>query len=64
MTHFKPYNSYIRFLSACKYPGSCQKEECMMLCGGKMYQPDDKFKELSDYAREGEKGKPVDTAGV
>ena len=64
LTCFKPYNSYIHFPSASKYPGSCQKEECMMLCGGKMYQPADKFKELSDYTREGEKGKLVDTAGV
>ena len=64
LTYFKPYNSYIRFLSASKYPGPCQKEECLMLCGGKTYRPDDRFKELPDYAREDEKGKPVDTAGV
>ena len=37
LTFFRPYNSFIRFLSASKYPGPCQKEECMMLCGGKMY---------------------------
>ena len=64
LTYFRPYNSYIRFLSASKYPGPCQKEECMMLCGGKMYRPDDSFKELPDYEREDEKGEPVDTAGV
>ena len=64
LTYFRPYNSFIRFLSASKYPGPCQKEECMMLCGGKMYQPDDSFKELTDYEREDEKDKPVDTAGV
>ena len=64
LTYFRPYNSSIRFLSASKYPGPCQKEECMMLCGGKMYRPDDSFKELPDYAREGKMGKPVDTAGV
>ena len=64
LTYFRPYNSYIRFLSASKYPGPCQKEECLMLCGGKMYRPDDSFKELPDYAREGEMGEPVDTAGV
>ena len=64
LTYFRPYNSFIRFLSASKYPGPCQKEECMMLCGGKMYQPDDSFKELTDYERNDEKGEPVDTAGV
>ena len=64
LTYFRPYNSFICFLSASKYPGPCQKEECMMLCGGKMYRPDDRFKDLLDYAREGEEGKPVDTAGV
>ena len=64
LTYFRPYNNSIRFLSANKCPGPCQKEECMMLCGGKMYRPDDNFKELPDYAREDEKGKPVDTAGV
>ena len=64
LTFFRPYNSFIRFLSASKYPGPCQKEECMMLCGGKMYQPDDPFKELTDYERKDEKGEIVDTAGV
>ena len=64
LTHFRPYNSFIRFLSASKYPGPCQKEECMMLCGGKMCRPDDSFKELTDYRRKDKKGEPVDTAGV
>ena len=64
LTFFRPYNSFIRFLSASKYPGPCQKEECMMLCGGKMYRPDDPFKELTDYERKNEKGEIIDTAGV
>ena len=64
LTYFRSYNSFIRFLSASKYPGPCQKEECMMLCGGKMYRPDDSFKELPDYVRKDEKGEPVDTSGV
>ena len=64
LTFFRPYNSFIRFLSASKYPGPCQKEECMMLCGGKMYRPDDPFKELTDYERTDERGEIVDTAGV
>ena len=64
LTFFRPYNSFIRFLSASKYPGPCQKEECMMLCGGKMYRPDDPFKELTDYERKDEKGEIADTAGV
>ena len=64
LTYFRPYNSFIRFLSSSKYPGPCQKEECMMLCGGKMYRPDDPFKELTDYERKDEKGEIVDTAGV
>ena len=64
LTYFRPYNSSIRFLSASKYPGPCQKEECMMLCGGKMYQPDDSFKELRDYTDEYAKDKPVHSAGV
>ena len=64
LTCFRPYNSFVRFLSATKYPGPCQKEECMMLCGGKMYRPDDNFKELPDYARKNEKGEPVDSSGV
>ena len=64
LTYFRPYNSFIRFLSASKYPGPCQKEECMMLCGGKMYRPDDSFKDLPDYTRKDEKGEPVDTSGV
>ena len=64
LTYFRPYNSYVRFLSASKYPGPCQKEECMMLCCGKMYRPDDPFKELTDYERKDEKDEIVDTAGV
>ena len=64
LTYFRPYNSFIRFLSASKYPGPCQEEKCMMLCGGKMYRPDDSFKELPDYARKDEKGEPVDTAAA
>ena len=64
LTYFRPYNSFIRFLSASKYPGPCQEEECMMLCGGKMYQPDDKFKELPDYERKDEQNEPVGNAGV
>ena len=64
LTYFRPYNSSICFLSASKYPGPCQKEECMMLCGGKMYRPDSSFKKLTDYERKDEKGEPVDTAGV
>ena len=64
LTYFRPYNSFVRFLSATKYPGPCQKEECMMLCGGKMYRPDDSFKELPDYTRKDEKGEPVDNSGV
>ena len=64
LTYFRPYNSFICFLSASKYPGPCQKEECMMLCGGKMYRPDESFKELTDYERKDEKGEPVDTGGV
>ena len=64
LTYFRPYNSFIRFLSASKYPEPCQKEECMMLCGGRMYRPDNSFKELPDYAHEDEQNEPVDTAGV
>ena len=64
LTFFRPYNSFICFLSASKYPGPCQKEECMMLCGGNMYRPDDPFKELTDYERNNEKGEIIDTAGV
>ena len=64
LTYFRPYNSFVRFLSATRYPGPCQKEECMMLCGGKMYRPDDSFKELPDYTRKDEKGEPVDNSGV
>ena len=64
LTYFRPYSSFVRFLSACKYPGPCQKEECMMLCGGKMYRPDDSFKKLPDYTRKDGNGEPVDTSGV
>ena len=64
LTYFRPYNSFIRFLSACKYPGPCQKEECMMLCGGKQYRPDDSFVELPDYKHKDENGEPLDTSGV
>ena len=64
LTFFRPYNSYVRFLSASKFPGPCQKEECMMFCGGKMYRPDDPFKELTDYERKNKKGEIIDTAGV
>ena len=65
LTYFRPYHSYVRFLSAVNYPGSCEKEKkFMMLSGGKMYQPDDSFKELPDYPRKDRRGQPVDTAGV
>ena len=64
LTYFKPYKSFIRFLAAANYPGPCQKEECMMISGGKTYQPDDSFKELPDYVHGNENGEPVDSAGV
>ena len=64
LTFFRPYNSFICFLSASKYPGPCQTEECKMLCGGKIYRPDDPFKELTDYEWNDEMGDIVDTAGV
>ena len=35
-----------------------------MISGGKMYQPDDSFQQLPDFARKDENGQPVDTAGV
>ena len=47
LTYFRPYHSFVRFLSSANCPGPCGKEECMMLSGGKFYQPDDSFKELS-----------------
>ncbi|XP_065919794.1 leucine-rich repeat serine/threonine-protein kinase 2-like [Dysidea avara] len=61
LTYFRPYQDYVRFLSAAKYPGPCGKEECMMLSGGKMYQPDDSFK---IFANKNENSKPVDTANI
>ena len=42
----------------------CQKEKCMMLCGGKLYRPDDSFKESPDYPHTENIGEPIDTAGV
>ena len=62
LTYFRPYQSYVCFLSSANYPGPCGKEECMMLSGGKTYQPDDSFKELS--CNKDKSGHPVDTAGV
>jgi len=48
LTYFRPYQTFVRFLSATNYPGPCQKEECMIISGGKMYQqPDDNFKEVA-----------------
>jgi len=64
LTYFKPYKSFISFLAATNYPGPCEKEECIMISGGKMYQPDDSFQELPDFAHKDENGQPVDTAGV
>ena len=64
LTYFRPYNSFIRFLSTCRYPGPCQKEECMMLCGGKQYRPDDIFVGLPDYKHKDEKDIAMDTSGV
>ena len=64
LTYFRPYHSYVRFLSSANYPGPCGKEECMMLSGGKVYQPDDSFKELPDFCCLDENGLHDDTAGV
>ena len=64
LTYFRPYHSFVRFLSSANCPGPCGKEECMMLSGGKMYQPDDSFKELSCADIVDRNGQPVDTAGV
>ena len=61
LTFFRPYNSFIRFLFASKYPGPCQKEECMMLCGGIMYRPDDSFKDLHDNEHKNAKDKSLNT---
>jgi len=58
LTYFRPYHSYVCFLSAANYSVPCGKEECMMLSHGKMYQPDDSFKELPDFTHKN------DTAGV
>jgi len=64
LTYFRPYQSYVRFLSAANYPGPCKEERCMMLSGGKMYQPDDGFQNLPDFPCKGRVGQPVDKAGV
>ena len=50
LTYFRPYHSYVRFLSSTNFPGPCGKEECMMLSGGKMYQPDYSYKELASFS--------------
>ena len=64
LTYFRPYHSYVRFLSAANYPGPCKEERCMMLSGGKMYQPDDGFKHLPDFTCKNRVGQPVDKSGV
>ncbi|XP_065920042.1 leucine-rich repeat serine/threonine-protein kinase 2-like [Dysidea avara] len=64
LTYFRPYHSYVRFLSAANCPGPCGKEECLMLSGGKMYQPADSFKELFEYPHKNKSSQPVDNAGV
>ena len=59
LTYFRPYKTSIRFLFASKYPGPCQTEECMMLCGG--------IKEVTDRKHKDEKvdtGEIIDTTGV
>ena len=48
LTYFRPYQSFVRFLSASNHPGPCGKEECMIVSGGKMYRPEESFTELLD----------------
>ena len=61
LTYFRPYQTFVRFLSATNYPGPCQKEKCMMISGGKMYQPDNSFKDLS---HDDKTNQPMDTSVI
>jgi len=60
LTHFKVYSSCVCFMSTvnCHEPS----QQCLILSGGRIFQPDDKFIEL--FLQKNDTSHPVDTAGV
>jgi len=60
LADFKVYSSHICFLSAVNCHGSSQK--CLILSGGKIFQPDDRFIEL--FLHNSEISQPMDISEV
>ena len=68
LTWYRPYNCFIRFITAIPCAGPCEKEECMVVTGAKNFRsplpPDNPVKDQEDYPKRDEKGQPNDSAGV
>ena len=63
LTWFQPYKEYVRFLTLISGSGPCEKEKCMVVSGGKGFQP--LVANMGpDYEKLDEKEQPLDKAGV
>ena len=50
LLHFRPYQHSVRFLTVIPSTGPCEKEECMVLSGGKRYLKNSYLEDVSDDA--------------
>ena len=68
LTWYRPYNAFIRFLTAIPCMGPSKKEECMVITGAKDFRsplPDrNPVKHQESIPKLDEKGQPNDSAGV
>ena len=63
LTWYQPYTEFVRFLTIIPGSGPCEKEECMVVSGGKGFVP--LLEDMGqDYEKFDEKGQPLDRAGV
>jgi len=63
LTWYQPYTEFVRFLTVIPGSGPCEKEECMVVSGGKGFVP--LLEDMGqDYEKFDEKGQALDRAGV
>jgi serine/threonine protein kinase/GTPase SAR1 family protein len=63
VTWFQPYKEYVRFLTLISGSGPCEKEKCMVVSGGKGFQP--LVANMGpDYEKLDDNEQAVDKAGV
>ena len=63
LTWYQPYSEFVRFLTVIPGSGPCEKEDCMVVSGGKNFIP--LLHDMGpEYEKTDEKGQPLDKAGV